>query len=149
MSELRGVRGAGLALAWAVAWSRKAGHPLTTDRLRPTMRAVGALTRAVTIVARWGHGPAAMSYRFHYTEPVAAAVSESMTPRSPAGWNVSLRATWRHLRPFLPGIDSVDTFKRRMIEAPAGSVLAELWAGRAEAGIPAELVLDAVARLRE
>ncbi len=147
MSELTGAKGAGQALAWAVAWARKAGHPLTLDRLRPTLRAIEALTRAVAVVASWGPSAAARAYRFHHTEPVAAFVSESMRPPSLAGWNVSVRATWKHLRPFLPGIDSIQTFHRRLEDAPPHSVLGELHAGRTEHGIPAELVLVAGARL--
>lgn len=148
VSELQGIREAGQALAWAVAWARAAGHPLARDRVRPTLRAVKALTTAVHIVAGWGPTTAALTYRHQVTLPVAATVAEAMQPMQRAGWDVSLRHTWRYLHASLPGIDSADTFRRRCEAADPPSVLAVLWRARTEHGFPADAVLDAARALQ-
>lgn len=142
-----GIGDATQALGWALAWSRCAEHPLRTERLRPTTRAVAALTRAVVIVAGWGTLPQAEQFAVAIDlHPVADHVRQAMDA-TPAGWFVSLRHTWRYLAAWLPGIDSHQTFKRRLIDAPLGSDLGWLWAMHTDRGFPAEAVLKLQKRL--
>lgn len=136
----QGIGDATQALGWALAWSRCAEHPLRSDRLRPTTRAVSALARAVAIVASWGPTPAADQF----ADVNVGAVADFMrlsADRGPAGWFVSERKAYHHLRALMPGIDSLDTFRRRLIDAPATSDLGELRRARTDRGFPAEAVI--------
>ena len=141
-----GIGDATQALGWALAWSRCAEHPLRTDRVRPTTRAVAALTRAVVIVAGWGTTPMAEQFAGVNVTPVADYVRQAMES-TPAGWFVTLRSTWRHLRHWLPGVETHDTFRRRMIDAPPGTMLADLWVTYTDRGFPAEAVIALQKRL--